>query len=55
MNPVLPYFQIQMEYKRKSVRLTEAASNKAFYNKPLQGIWVFVSILSLKGLFKGGS
>lgn len=36
MNPRLFYFQIQMEFKGKSKRLTQAAGNKAFANKPSQ-------------------
>lgn len=36
MNPRLFYFQIKVELKGKSKRLTQAASNKAFTNKPSQ-------------------
>lgn len=36
MNLRLLYFQIQMEFKGKSKRLTQAASNKTFTNKPSQ-------------------
>lgn len=34
----LDYFQIQVEFKGKSERLTQAASNKAFTNKPSESV-----------------
>jgi len=51
VNPVLSYFKIQMEYKRKSVRLTESASNKAFYNKLLQNQYLGLCVnFKFKGI-----